>query len=175
MDREDFAHARPHWRAAADGIAGGLRQHDIKVRAIGAVRRVARESEFITGLPPAMLAEHDLGVECAVELRPGTDAAQRGLQGDPITRPNAPAFGGGRVHLNQGIRCTLAQGRHLPMLGFAEKQRFGTAEDQRVAIHEIGPGARAYQGFLECRQWFISVGSESGGVQLHLARWRRES
>ena len=171
--REISATPRPVRRGPADGIARGRIDGQVVVGAPRAERIVARRADLGTRLPPAMLANHDAGIELSLKRA-------RARMPPPASRhlPSRPRRS--RVACGHGMHLHLGIGARWRRLGRARcwvwQNRAGLAQvsisGNRAARSGSVPALRAAREFGQRR---VPVLEQGLRVELDPSRRRGEA
>ena len=123
---------------AANGIAHRGVNCQVEIGA-GHVERIRTcNSQFITALPPAVLADDDTRIELVAKTRAGAHSAGRGPQVNPISILDTACCGSRRIQFDLGVQCAPAQARQGPVLSLTKQTGFGASQDQREGCRQSG-------------------------------------
>lgn len=95
-------------RRAADRVECGGVDEQVEIGTHRPERVIAGCADLGTGLPPAVRAGRDLGIELIIEPGVGTHAARRGLDRHPVAIGNTARLRRCGMQLHLGMHGALA-------------------------------------------------------------------
>ena len=116
---------------AANRVHGTAIYQQIEIGARTIVRRVAWGADFLTLVPPAVLAADHVQLQRAVQLRPRPNTADRRGYPHPVTGAYPARGGQVRMQLDLRVHRTAPQTWDIAVLRFAKMRVLGTGQHQR--------------------------------------------
>src|SRR5262249_38924816 len=134
-----------HWHRTADRIDRRVADDQIKICRIRTAGWIASRPNLRTGLPPTVLAAHDIGRKRSIQARPRPSMAVGCLDPYPVAGTDVPRCRGIGVDIKLGVRGTATEAGQAAMLTLAVERILGAGQDQRIARHELRLGSMAYE------------------------------
>src|SRR5207302_1770983 len=160
---------------AADRLDRPVADDEVEVGAFRAERVVAGLADLRARLPPTVLPADDVRLQTLVQLGSRADAALRRLDSHPVAGANAARGGRDGAELDLRVSGSSTQTREPAMLALAELRGLRAGQDQGIAPGHVRARDGTDQRLDMIWQRRVTVLQERLGVQLDLARRRREA
>ena len=115
--------------AEVDRIEGRGADERIVFCAVRSERVAAGRVNLRTALPPAMLPDHDMGIEVVVEAGAGAHTTLWGLDRHPVAIGDTACLRRLRMQFHFRMRGALTQTGQRAMLGLTEQGRLGVCQN----------------------------------------------